>query len=82
MWVAPEFQKYVDRVHDRLIKEGIKLSKEEVTRLIPIMQENNGNGRQTIVVVKESKLRSMRKTHEVEEELYGVLEIPEMRLRK
>ncbi|MCX6776343.1 MAG: hypothetical protein NT130_05860 [Candidatus Micrarchaeota archaeon] len=82
-WVAPEFSDYVDRLHAKLIKEGVDVSKEDITRIIQVMQENNGRHKQTIIIIKERENRRDRGIrHKIEDEPYGILEIPELRLNE
>jgi len=80
-WVAPEFSAYVDRVHDRLRKEGVDVSKEDVTRIIQVMQESNGHKKQTIIIIRERESRHDRGIrHKIEDPPYGIFDIPELRL--
>jgi hypothetical protein len=82
-WVSVEFSDYVDRLHDKLKKEGVDVSKEDVTRIIQVMQENNGHNKQTVIIIKERENRHDKGIrHKIEDEPYGIFEIPGMRLNE
>lgn len=63
--VSPEFAKFVDETHKKLVAQGVEITKEEFTKLIPIFFEDGS----TKIVIIQFKRKRKRWTEENEIEL-------------
>lgn len=63
--VSPEFAEFMDKTHKKLVAQGVEITKEEFTKLIPIFFEDSS----TKIVIIQFKRKRKRWAEENEIEL-------------